>query len=83
MHAGRRPLNRLLLWIGVVLIPLTSLQVMPSDYRPVSVFFLLIPGMLFLLGAMLRDRVPKDEFSGPTGPRRRRAGWWPRAAGRS
>jgi hypothetical protein len=35
-------------WLAVFLIPFISLPVLPSVYRPVSVYFLIIPAFLFL-----------------------------------
>ena len=42
-------LLRILSWLGVFLIPFISLPVLPSTYRPVSVFFLLIPALVFFV----------------------------------
>lgn len=36
-------------WFAVFFIPFISFPVMPSTYRPVSVYFLLLPSLMFLL----------------------------------
>ena len=37
-------------WLAVFLIPFISLPVMPSVYRPISAYFLILPSVIFMLG---------------------------------
>ena len=51
-----------IVFIGLILIPFMSLPVMPSDYRPISVFFFLPIGMLLMMQYFANFRVQKDIF---------------------
>jgi hypothetical protein len=53
--------NKIVL-IGLILIPFMSLPVMPSDYRPISIFFFLPIGMLLMMQYFANFRVQKDIF---------------------
>jgi len=53
------PLHTMLL-CGILLIPFMSLPVMPSDYRPISVFFLFPVSVFVYLKYIARSKVKKD-----------------------
>ncbi|AEA34637.1 hypothetical protein [Hippea maritima] len=54
-------LNVILLF-GLLLVPFMSLPVMPSDYRPISIFFLVPFSFLITLKYLIRLKISKDIF---------------------
>jgi hypothetical protein len=51
-----------ILLIGFILIPFMSLPVMPSNYRPISIYFFLPIGILLLIKYIKKLLIPKDIF---------------------
>ena len=62
MTEPRRLYLPLISLAGVLLMPLMSVPIMPSDYRPVGALLLFIPAMLYMIDYMAGHHVRKDEL---------------------
>ena len=56
MNQNALPLKKLS-WLAVFFLPFISLPVMPSTYRPVSVYFLLLPALLFFTNYKSKEEI--------------------------
>ncbi len=55
------PLNvNSLTLLGILLIPFMSFPIMPTNYRPISVFFLFITGVVYFYTYLLKLKISKD-----------------------
>lgn len=48
---------------GVLMMPLMSIPIMPTDYRPIGALLLLIPATLYVIDYTFDRRIGKDEFT--------------------